>query len=145
MESSQQTVVIKLLMWLWTALLMGSLALSFFEHLADTKLVLFLIAPVSLPVIVMDSLFHGPATISLAMFLAVLIAAIELGFILYNSIQLSVEGENYTPMQDTVVPFVLALLFALGRFILALSVVTFLAKIRLVPFSKRCNSKPHKF
>jgi len=142
MKPSRVVVHIQLLVWLWTGCTMASLFLTFFRELVNTYATVFLGSAVMLPVLTMAALFQGPASISLAMFLHILISASEAGFLLYNAVQ-ATSGQPFAPTDNALLPFVMLMVLAGIRMCLAIYICSKLGAIRTVPFEERCRVKPH--
>lgn len=142
MEASHAVVLLKFLVWVWTALIMASLLLTFYRAVLDMYVTLFLLAAVLVPVLVMDSLFHGPGAIALGMGSIALVALVEMAFLIYNLIQ-ATSKENFEPLKDALVPFILLMVFAFARMIVAYYLIKLFTIIRHVPFEERCKVKSH--
>lgn len=123
---------------------MASLYLTFFRDLVDTFSSVFLGSTMLLPIVVMDSLFHGAGAVAVGMIFVILIAGSETGFVIYNLIQSVGRSEEFTPTREALFPFLTSMALALFRIVLALYLTSLLAKIRLVEFEERCRVKPHK-
>lgn len=137
-DANDAFIVLKLLVWVYTATLIGTVLLHSFDSLDVTHFMLYVVPSLLVPALAMDATFKFDTGLRVAITLILLIVCIEIAGLLYAIILAAVDGNDFLPFQSSeTVAFVLLLGLAIVRVATALAICSFLDKLRSSSYTER--------
>lgn len=140
MTLAQKVVILKLLAWIYSAMLAASIGLSTFDSLHTTRFLLFTLPSVMVPVATLDSLFKYDVAIRVAIFFTVVAALVEIASFAYFMVRAT--EDDFEPfVEGDTSAFALMVMFAGVRILLTIPICRLLEQVRCSPFENRFQLK----